>query len=106
MSDRADLMTDFAGASACYLGAIGDALGLFTELAGHGPASSSKLASRTGLDQRYLREWLAGAHAAGSTSAKPTTPTSCPTTTRGLLRLRAIHLDCRSRHEARITGSS
>ncbi|HXV93575.1 MAG TPA: methyltransferase domain-containing protein [Pseudonocardia sp.] len=56
---------DFAGSSACYLGAIGDALGLFTELAEHGPASSSELASRTGLDERYLREWLAGVHAAG-----------------------------------------
>ena len=59
------VMNDFAGSSACYLGAIGDALGLFTDLAEHGEATSAELASRTGLDERYLREWLAGVHAAG-----------------------------------------
>jgi hypothetical protein len=48
------VITDFGGSSACYLGAIGDALGLFTELAEHGPASSSELASLTRLDERYL----------------------------------------------------
>ena len=43
------VMNDFAGSSACYLGAIGDALGLFTDLAEHGEATSAELASRTGL---------------------------------------------------------
>lgn len=59
------VMSDFAGSSACYLGAIGDALGLFTDLAERGPATSAELAARTGLDERYVREWLAGVHAAG-----------------------------------------
>jgi hypothetical protein len=59
------VMADFAGASACYLGAIGDALGLFTNLAEHGPATSAELAARARIDERYAREWLAGVHAAG-----------------------------------------
>ena len=59
------VMADFAGASACYLGAIGDALGLFTDLAERGPATSAELAARAGIDERYAREWLAGVHAAG-----------------------------------------
>jgi 2-polyprenyl-3-methyl-5-hydroxy-6-metoxy-1,4-benzoquinol methylase len=59
------VMSDFAGSSACYLGAIGDALGLFTDLAERGPATSAEFAGRTGLDERYAREWLAGVHAAG-----------------------------------------
>ena len=59
------VMADFAGASACYLAAIGDALGLFTDLAERGPATSVELAARVGIDERYAREWLAGMHAAG-----------------------------------------
>lgn len=67
------VMSDFAGSSACYLGAIGDALGLFVDLAGRGPATSAELAGRTGLDERYLREWLAGVHAAGYVATDPST---------------------------------
>ncbi|MFC5995689.1 methyltransferase domain-containing protein [Pseudonocardia hispaniensis] len=59
------VLGDCVGASACYLAAIGDALGLFTDLAGRGPATSDELADRTGLEERYVREWLAGMHAAG-----------------------------------------
>ncbi|SFD91555.1 class I SAM-dependent methyltransferase [Blastococcus tunisiensis] len=59
------VLGDFAGASACYLGALGDALGLFTDLDGRGPATSVELAGRAGLDERYVREWLAGMNAAG-----------------------------------------
>lgn len=59
------VMADFAGGSACYLGALGDALGLFKDLAGNGPATSIELAARAGVAERYVREWLAGVHAAG-----------------------------------------
>lgn len=59
------VLTDVAGANACYLGAIGDALGLFSDLAKHGPATSAELAGRAHIDERYAREWLAGMHAAG-----------------------------------------
>jgi len=38
---------------------IGDRLGIFAELAQSGPVTGAELAHRTGLDERYLREWLA-----------------------------------------------
>jgi 2-polyprenyl-3-methyl-5-hydroxy-6-metoxy-1,4-benzoquinol methylase len=37
---------------------IGDRLGIFAALAGSGPVTAAGLAERTGLDERYLREWL------------------------------------------------
>ena len=37
---------------------LGDRLGLYASLRDHGPADAGELATRTGLDQRYLREWL------------------------------------------------
>jgi hypothetical protein len=37
---------------------LGDRLGLFRALADGGPATSAELASRIGLDERYVREWL------------------------------------------------
>jgi ubiquinone/menaquinone biosynthesis C-methylase UbiE len=37
---------------------IGDRLGIFAALAQSGPVTSEELAGRTGLDERYLREWL------------------------------------------------
>jgi SAM-dependent methyltransferase len=55
-----------------YLGAmetlevyIGDRLGLFDALADHGPLTAGELAERTGIHERYAREWLE-AQAAGS----------------------------------------
>lgn len=45
--------------------AIGDKLGLFKDLADKGPASSVELATRTGINERYAREWLAHMHAVG-----------------------------------------
>ena len=37
---------------------LGDRLGLFRALADGGPATSAGLAGRTGLEERYVREWL------------------------------------------------
>ena len=37
---------------------VGDRLGLYRDLAERGAASSTGLAERTGLNERYLREWL------------------------------------------------
>ncbi len=37
---------------------IGDRLGIFAALADSGPVTATELAQRTGLDERYLREWL------------------------------------------------
>ncbi|MBQ0721521.1 MAG: methyltransferase domain-containing protein [Gammaproteobacteria bacterium] len=49
-----------SGMMAIRLCAIGDRLGLFKDLAENGPATSVALAARTGLNERYLREWIYG----------------------------------------------
>jgi 2-polyprenyl-3-methyl-5-hydroxy-6-metoxy-1,4-benzoquinol methylase len=59
------IVQDIAGAGALRLCVIGDELGLFKELAEGGPATSTELAARTGLNERYLREWIYGSSAAG-----------------------------------------
>jgi 2-polyprenyl-3-methyl-5-hydroxy-6-metoxy-1,4-benzoquinol methylase len=51
----ADSAAAFAGLST----SIGTRLGLYTALAGAGPLTSERLAGRTGLVERYVREWLA-----------------------------------------------
>lgn len=44
---------------------VGDSLGLYRALAGAGPLSSEELAERTGLKERWVREWLHQQGAAG-----------------------------------------
>jgi 2-polyprenyl-3-methyl-5-hydroxy-6-metoxy-1,4-benzoquinol methylase len=44
---------------------IGDRLGLFRTLAADGPLTSAELASRTGLNERYVREWANAQAASG-----------------------------------------
>jgi SAM-dependent methyltransferase len=44
---------------------IGDRLGLFKDLARHGPATSAELAMRAGIQERYAREWLSALASAG-----------------------------------------
>ena len=41
------------------LSAIADRLGLFADLAAHGPATSAEFAARAQINERYAREWLA-----------------------------------------------
>src|SRR5277367_480110 len=43
---------------------MGDKLGLYRAMAGAGPLSATELAERTGVAERYVREWL-NAQAAG-----------------------------------------
>jgi len=59
------VLTDTAAAATVVMAALGDRLGLFKQLAQAGPATSGELASRAGVSERYVREWLAGMHAAG-----------------------------------------
>ena len=59
------VVQQISGTMTTLLGAIGDQLGLFKNLAEHGPATSAELASRTKLNERYLREWLGGMATAG-----------------------------------------
>jgi 2-polyprenyl-3-methyl-5-hydroxy-6-metoxy-1,4-benzoquinol methylase len=49
---------DQGGAFVMALGYIGDRLGLFKAMAGAGALTSQDLAGRTGLNERYVREWL------------------------------------------------
>ena len=52
-------------ATNAILGYLGDRLGIWRTLAGSGPVTSAELADRTGLAERYLREWLSAQAAAG-----------------------------------------
>lgn len=56
-----------AGMSAALI-VIGDKLGLYKAMSGAGPLSSSELAKRTGLNERYVREWLGNQAAGGYVS--------------------------------------
>lgn len=52
------VINDHGGAFLMALGYIGDQLGLFKALEASGAASSAELAAETGLNERYVREWL------------------------------------------------
>lgn len=56
---------DVMGAMNVFMCVFGDRLGLFKDLAMHGPASSSELAVRTGIVERMAREWLSQMACAG-----------------------------------------
>lgn len=66
------VMGDLSGAITGILCALGDRLGLFGALAMSGPTTSDELAGRTGLDERYLREWLRALASAGYLEYDPT----------------------------------
>ncbi|MDJ0387546.1 class I SAM-dependent methyltransferase [Roseomonas sp. E05] len=53
------MVDDMSAAMSGALVLIGDKLGLYKALAGHGPLTPRQLADRTGTSERYVREWLA-----------------------------------------------
>jgi 2-polyprenyl-3-methyl-5-hydroxy-6-metoxy-1,4-benzoquinol methylase len=55
----------FGGAMTSAMIHLGDRLGLYRALAGAGALTSQELASKTGLHERWLREWLYQQGAAG-----------------------------------------
>lgn len=59
------VLGDTSATMTTMLAALGDRLHLFKDLATRGPATSEELASRTNLNERYVREWLGGMAAAG-----------------------------------------
>ncbi len=59
----------------CLLAGIGHELGLFETLSGLPPATSIQVADAAGLDERYVREWLAGVVTAGFVEYSPTART-------------------------------
>lgn len=60
-----------AGAATSLMTYLGDKLGLYESLAEGGSATPFELASRLGLSERYVQEWLAQQAAAGFVSYDP-----------------------------------
>ena len=50
---------------------LGDRLGLYEAMAGAGPLTSDELAGRTGLAERWVREWVSAQAAAGLVELTP-----------------------------------
>ena len=67
------VLGDTSATMTTILASIGDRLGLFKDLAANGSATSAEVASRTGTNERYVREWLGGMAAAGYVEYDPTT---------------------------------
>ena len=65
------VMNDAAAAFHSAMTYIGDRLGIFKAMAAAGPATVQALAQRTGLQERYLREWLGSMVAAGYVEYEP-----------------------------------
>jgi 2-polyprenyl-3-methyl-5-hydroxy-6-metoxy-1,4-benzoquinol methylase len=59
------LFGSLGGAMTAAMIHVGDHLGLYRALAGAGPLSSEELAERTGLHERWVREWMHQQGAAG-----------------------------------------
>ena len=59
------MVGDMSAAISGALVVLGDKLGLYRALAEIGPASSLDLSNRTGMAERYVREWLAAQAASG-----------------------------------------
>lgn len=59
------VVTDVAGAIGVLMAYIGDRSGVYSALESHGPCSAAELAEKTGLDERYLTEWLSSNAALG-----------------------------------------
>lgn len=67
----AKVVEDIGAGMSAVLVYLGDQLGLYRAMAGAGPLAPSELAQRTGLAERYLREWLANQAAGGYLAYDP-----------------------------------
>ena len=56
---------DVGGAMGILMSYIGDQAGVYKALEDAGPCTHMDLAKRSGIDERYLREWLSSTAAAG-----------------------------------------
>jgi 2-polyprenyl-3-methyl-5-hydroxy-6-metoxy-1,4-benzoquinol methylase len=68
-----DILHDLGGAFSVPLVQIGESLGLYQTLSENGPLSSGDLAAKTGLKERYLREWLSAQAASKYITFDPAT---------------------------------
>ena len=66
------VVTDTAAAWSAPLVLVGDRLGLYQTMVSGGPLTSQALADRTGLHERYVREWLLNQTASGYIEYDPT----------------------------------
>ncbi|HLW00078.1 MAG TPA: class I SAM-dependent methyltransferase [Ktedonobacterales bacterium] len=64
------VLTNTSGMTTTIMAAIGDRLDLFQQLA-QGPATSTQLAARAELNERYTREWLGAMASAGYVEYDP-----------------------------------
>jgi 2-polyprenyl-3-methyl-5-hydroxy-6-metoxy-1,4-benzoquinol methylase len=64
------VLSDTSGMTTTILASIGDRLGLFQQLV-HGPATSTELANRADINERYVREWLGAMASAGYVEYDP-----------------------------------
>ena len=69
------IIDEIAAAMNVPLSVIGFRLGLYKAMADGEPVTSAELAERTGTDERYVREWLAGQGAGGYVEYEPETET-------------------------------
>src|SRR5271166_2475765 len=67
------MLSDLGGAASIGLVRIGDALGLYKTLLAQGPMTVAELAAAAGVNERYLREWLAHQAASNYLSYDPAT---------------------------------
>ncbi|HTU15202.1 MAG TPA: class I SAM-dependent methyltransferase [Solirubrobacterales bacterium] len=59
------VVTDMGASMNAVLVILGDELGLWDAMNGSGPMSASELAEKTGVAERYVREWLSAQAASG-----------------------------------------
>lgn len=62
---------DVAGAVSIMMAYMGDQAGVFNAMDGEGPMTLDQLADKTGLEPKYLREWLGSVSAAGYVTFDP-----------------------------------
>ncbi len=62
---------DVAGAMSIYMAYLGDQAGVFAALDGSGMLTIDEIAGKTGLNPKYLREWLGSVSAAGYVTFDP-----------------------------------
>ena len=67
------ILNDLGGAFSVPLVQIGESLGLYQTLSENGGLSSAELAAKTGLKERYLREWLSAQAASKYITFDPAT---------------------------------
>ena len=67
------VLNDLGGASAAAMCMLGDRLGLFKDLHHNGPSTVAEFCQRTGVKERYAREWLSALTSAAYLEYDPET---------------------------------